>query len=403
MTDKAGNAFPLAASIGSLDSFFVNVGDDGATPGAGNPRRVAASTLAAYFATATLAAGTLTTSQPMTLTQAWNDGAVTFRGKENVFTITAAAVGSTVERWLGGAAGTTVLASLSSIGGLTLADILTLPVGSAAAPSLRFATSATSGFYQPAGNQVWYSANSAAQFRMLQNEIHLRSSLYLGWTSGEPDGTFDLALTRDAANTLAQRNGTASQAFNLYKTWTDASNYERLALAYNGDHYWIKTEEAGTGVSRHMYIGPSGSGSFLSFVAGGSNRWSVGGAGHLTADSDNTYDIGAAAATRPRNLHLGGYLAGSVQSLSGAGAVNLTTYTTAFTSTGAGDALTLADGVVGQFKCIVHVADGGSGVLTPSNLFNGTTITFTNLGESCLLQFIGTEWHVISLNGAVLA
>jgi hypothetical protein len=96
-------------------------------------------------------------------------------------------------------------------------------------------------------------------------------------------------------------------------------------------------------------------------------------------------------------------MAGSIQSLSGPGAVNLTTHTTAFTSTGVADALSLADGVVGQIKYIIHVVDGGSGVLTPTNLFNGSTITFTNLGDSVILQFIGTEWHVISINGAALA
>ncbi|MDP3937596.1 MAG: hypothetical protein Q8R92_05610, partial [Deltaproteobacteria bacterium] len=76
--------------------------------------------LADYLATATLAAGTLTTSQPKTHTQTWNDAGVTFRGKENIFTITAAAAASTVERWLGGAAGTTVLASLISNGQLSI-------------------------------------------------------------------------------------------------------------------------------------------------------------------------------------------------------------------------------------------------------------------------------------------
>jgi hypothetical protein len=96
-------------------------------------------------------------------------------------------------------------------------------------------------------------------------------------------------------------------------------------------------------------------------------------------------------------------LTGTVQSLSGAGALNITTLTTAWTTTGAGNAGTLADGAVGQFKHIVHVVDGGSGVLTPANLANGTTITFTNVGEAAMLQFLGTEWHVMSLYGAVLA
>jgi hypothetical protein len=97
---------------------------------------------------------------------------------------------------------------------------------------------------------------------------------------------------------------------------------------------------------------------------------------------------------------------GSVQSLSGPGAVNLTTYTTAFSSTGTGDALTLADGAAGQIKNIVYVAEaagGDTGVLTPANFGNGTTITFNAVGESVQLQFIGTDWWIISNNGATVA
>lgn len=95
-----------------------------------------------------------------------------------------------------------------------------------------------------------------------------------------------------------------------------------------------------------------------------------------------------------------------VQALSGAGAVNITQPVTAFTSTATGNALTLADGVVGQLKTIVYVAEaagGDTGILTPTNLGAGTTITFNNVGDACVLQFIGTEWWAISLRGAVLA
>jgi hypothetical protein len=95
-----------------------------------------------------------------------------------------------------------------------------------------------------------------------------------------------------------------------------------------------------------------------------------------------------------------------VQSLSGAGAVNLTTFTTAFTSTATGNALTLADGAAGQFKAIVYVAEAAgadTGVLTPTNFGNGTTITFNAVGESVLLQFLGTDWWIVSNNGATVA
>lgn len=113
-----------------------------------------------------------------------------------------------------------------------------------------------------------------------------------------------------------------------------------------------------------------------------------------------------AAQTFTGNQTFSNAIVGSIQSLSGPGAVNITTGTTAFTSTGAGDALTLADGVAGQFKTIIYVAEAGgadTGVLTPTNFGNGTTITFTNVGDSVVLQFIGADWWRVSINGATVA
>jgi hypothetical protein len=87
---------------------------------------------------------------------------------------------------------------------------------------------------------------------------------------------------------------------------------------------------------------------------------------------------------------------GAIQALSGAGAVNVTSYLTNFTSTGAAQALTLAAGVrVGQLKKIKHIVDGGSGVLTPVAITGGTTITFTSIGEFAILQWNGAAWVMI--------
>jgi hypothetical protein len=113
-----------------------------------------------------------------------------------------------------------------------------------------------------------------------------------------------------------------------------------------------------------------------------------------------------AAQTFTGSQTFSGAIIGAVQALSGPGAVNITTLTTAFTSTGAGDALTLADGVAGQLKTIVYVAEaagGDTGVLTPTNLGAYTTITFNAVGDSVILQFIGADWWVISARGAALA
>jgi hypothetical protein len=96
----------------------------------------------------------------------------------------------------------------------------------------------------------------------------------------------------------------------------------------------------------------------------------------------------------------------TVQALSGPGAVNITSLATAFTSTAAGNALTLADGAQGQLKTVIYVAEtagGDTGVLTPTNLGSATTVTFNAVGDSVTLQFAGTDWWVIGFRGAVVA
>ena len=101
---------------------------------------------------------------------------------------------------------------------------------------------------------------------------------------------------------------------------------------------------------------------------------------------------------------LTGIVIGSVQSLSGAGAVDVVTATTKLTTTGSAQALTLANGVAGQFKNIIHAVDGGSAVLTPTTKTGFSTITFTNVGDSAQLQYVATQgWMIVALNGAVAA
>jgi hypothetical protein len=98
-----------------------------------------------------------------------------------------------------------------------------------------------------------------------------------------------------------------------------------------------------------------------------------------------------------------GAVVGGVQSLSGAGAVNLTTLVTSLTTTGAAQALTLADGTAGQIKVIVHTVDGGSAVLTPTTALGFTTMTFTNAGDSITLVWTSAGWAIIGNRGGTVA
>lgn len=91
------------------------------------------------------------------------------------------------------------------------------------------------------------------------------------------------------------------------------------------------------------------------------------------------------------------------QSLSGAGAVDITNTLTSLTTTGVAQALTLADGAVGQMKVIVHTVDGGSAVLTPTTKIGFSTITFTAVGDAATLVYTATGWAVVGSKGVTIA
>jgi len=91
------------------------------------------------------------------------------------------------------------------------------------------------------------------------------------------------------------------------------------------------------------------------------------------------------------------------QALSGAGAIDVVSSITEITSTGASEALTLADGTEGQLKFLIHVTDGGSSILTPTNFGSGSTLTFTDAGDAATLLFTNGNWYAVGVNGATIA
>jgi hypothetical protein len=71
----------------------------------------------------------------------------------------------------------------------------------------------------------------------------------------------DVVLNRDAADTLAQRRTTNAQTFRWYRTFTDASNYERGALQTAANQVIVAAETAGTGADDiDVTLTPAGTG-----------------------------------------------------------------------------------------------------------------------------------------------
>ena len=104
-------------------------------------------------------------------------------------------------------------------------------------------------FYLNGGGFNYFAANSATGLT-IRGDI----SAYNFTSSNSALGTIDLSLFRDAAGTLAQRNGTNAQTFRVYNTFTDASNYERGFLRWSSDVFEVGPEAAGTGTARPMRI-----------------------------------------------------------------------------------------------------------------------------------------------------
>ena len=92
-----------------------------------------------------------------------------------------------------------------------------------------------------------------------------------------------------------------------------------------------------------------------------------------------------------------------VQTLTGSGStgvINLTDTVTLLVTTGSSQNFSLADGVEGQLKIISMKTDGGTGIVTPANFVNGTTITFDDVEDTVTLLYQSTGWVALARQNA---
>ena len=94
--------------------------------------------------------------------------------------------------------------------------------------------------------------------------VNNSETAFLPFRAGELWLGSSLALVLDASDILAQRRGAVAQAFRLYNTFTDTSNYERAKFAWESNVLRIGTERAGTGIGRN-----------LEFTTGGAARLTI--------------------------------------------------------------------------------------------------------------------------------
>ncbi len=81
------------------------------------------------------------------------------------------------------------------------------------------------------GNDIYFSCNGSKATLSGEFGVILSSDMGFGIAAVNADsGNPDTRLMRDAANTLALRNTTNSQTYNIYDTWTSSTDYHRVAI-----------------------------------------------------------------------------------------------------------------------------------------------------------------------------
>lgn len=299
----------------------------------------------------------MTTMNIYDMVDTWNAGATTFTAIKMNVTDTASASGS-------------LLLDLQ-VGGVSVFRVaksgIARFVDRASARDLQIEVSTTGAHHR------FFSSNTSAGFQFENNATVLGT--FSSTTGLGIGGGGDLFLVRDAADTLAQRRGTNAQAFRLYNTFTDASNYERGFMRWSGGVLEVGTENAGTGSARLLRL--MGSGNGIRAHVNGADRWEFNNSGHFVAFADNAYDIGASGANRPRNVYAAGsvFVAGQINSSGGpiyAGSGNAIGWNSRSAMTSGADGhITLYNAAINDFN---RLQFGGTTASFPALKRNATAL-----------------------------
>ena len=88
-------------------------------------------------------------------------------------------------------------------------------------------------------------------------------------------------------------------------------------------------------------------------------------------------------------------LGGTVQTLSAAGAISVSTLVTRINSPDGAGTLTIPDGVDGQIKVVIMVSNTASHALTISSNIGHSSIVFNSAGDTATLIFLAGNWYFL--------
>ena len=88
-------------------------------------------------------------------------------------------------------------------------------------------------------------------------------------------------------------------------------------------------------------------------------------------------------------------LGGTVQTLSAAGAISVSTLVTKITSPDGAGTLTIPDGTEGQIKVVVMTSNNANHALTINSNIGHSSIVFNSPGDTAILIFMAGNWYFL--------
>lgn len=116
----------------------------------------------------------------------------------------------------------------------------------------------------------------------------------------------DAVLSRGGPDILEQKRGANAQTLNVYSTFTDTGNYGRVSTHWDGTGFLVEPQTNGTGNIGYIIFGNLNlcqtylDGTSVTIRSGTTITLN---GGNVLFGTDNTYDIGASGATRPRTIY----------------------------------------------------------------------------------------------------
>jgi hypothetical protein len=307
-----------------------------------------------------LNSGELTTSAPVTISQTWNGtGSTVFKA----LVVNATTPGTT-------SSASSLLLDLQ-VGGVTTASINKAGQFFAGSPTQFLSLIQADAYIRNASTgraaSLW-----AEECRIVGGPLVFSDSPNVN-TSTISAG---VALYKEAANTLALRNGAAAQTFNVYGTSSSSNTvYERMFAKYNGTDlaFQIGTETAGATLRP------------LDFVTGGSRRMTIGTTGNV--------GIGTTAPTS--GLHISGALGTDGGTYNSAAAIKLT-------NTTVNSSWLLTSGVVGVANA--HFCIRRESVSPPALTIAGITdnVGIGTTAPSSKLQVTGGDVEIETVTSGII-